>query len=548
MITLGITLIATLASVVPQQVERGADDGFENLIVATTGPVAIRAGMDAMLSGGTAADAALTTALAQIVLAAGSWVSFAGRMTVVYYDAETETLHSLNANYDVPREEKDPLTIPRQGTPSGRTVLVPGFMAGVEALHRRFGKKELADIFAPAIRLAEDGFVLDRGMARLMASKHSVLTRLEESRRIFMKESGEAYREGERFRQPVLAATLRNVAKQGAAYMYRGDWARHFVAAVRAEGGQITLDDLEQYEVRWETPLATTFREYRVHGLRPPNRGGPLALLALNFLGGGELRELGHYTQSVEALVQIVRAEQLPRVLFSPRLRQAVESHLSGVDLTEDYWSPEVALKLRRLMEGPEWKKIVAETRGEGPGKEEHSDAIVARDSAGNVLAMIHTINTGGWGTTGLFVDGVSIPDSAAFQQSAMQAVGPGGRLPDHGAPIIVTKEGRPVHACSATGSGNFTAVWQNLINVLEYGMSPQAAADQPNIYAASIQRGELANELVRGLSKVGLEVRVVERHRGSDQGYWVGLSIDPETGRAIGGKIRQLDGIALGR
>ena len=230
-------------------------------VVSTTGPVAIRAGVDAMRRGGTAADAVLTTALAQIVLAGGSWISYAGRMTMVYYEAETGSVYSMNACYDAPLEEDDPLSIPRQGTPSGRTVLVPGFMAGVQKMHDRLGSLPFEDLFVPAIKLAQEGFVLDHGMGHLIRNRENVLRRLRDTRVIFVKESGELYKAGDLFRQPVLAKTLRQVAEHGAAYMYTGAWAKHFVEVVQSEGGKITLADLERYEVRWGQPLRTRFRE-----------------------------------------------------------------------------------------------------------------------------------------------------------------------------------------------------------------------------------------------------------------------------------------------
>src|SRR5262245_27976077 len=87
--------------------------------------------------GGSAADAALAAALAQIALRAGRDISYAGILTMVYYDAANRKLYSLNAAYNTAREERDPLSIPKEGEPGGRTVLVPGFFAGVQAAHKR---------------------------------------------------------------------------------------------------------------------------------------------------------------------------------------------------------------------------------------------------------------------------------------------------------------------------------------------------------------------------------------------------------------------------
>ena len=128
--------------------------GTNGIIAATTGGYPVEAGLKVLKEGGNAADAALTTALAETVRAAGSYVSFAGAMVALYYDAHTGKVYSLNAGYNVPLKENDPLSIPPTG---GRTVLVPGFMAGVQALHDRFGKLPFQRLFEPSIMLAENG-------------------------------------------------------------------------------------------------------------------------------------------------------------------------------------------------------------------------------------------------------------------------------------------------------------------------------------------------------------------------------------------------------
>ena len=526
---------------------RDTKTGDKAIIVATTGPRAIRSGLEAMQAGGTAADAVLTTALAQIVLAAGSWVSYAGRMTFVYYEAETGKVSAMNANYDAPLEEKDPLTIPRQGTPSGRTVLVPGFMAGVQSAHERLGKLPFAELFHPAIRLAEEGFVLRRGLGGLIARRGPVLSRLPATRAVFTKKDGALFGTGDLFRQPALAKTLKAVAEQGAKYMYTGTWAENFVAAVGADGGKLGMKDLARYRVRWEVPLETVFRGHRIVTLPPPNRGGPIAVMALNLAEEADLAKTGHYAGSAASLSKVLRIESGLRVALSPRARPVLEKHLREADFSPaGIWSKATAKELWKAIDSPRWARIIKEARAAPQKGSDHSDSVVAVDRAGNVAAILHTINTGGWGTTGLVVDGVSIPDSAAHQQRSMAAVGPGGRLPDHGPPLIALKDGRPVLACSATGSGNFTATWQNVLNVLEFGMSPAVAAATPNVYQGAVQTRDFDPKILASVRKSGVNVKTVERHSNSNMGYWVGIRIDGKTGLREGGKIGRLDGVVL--
>ena len=110
------------------------------MIAGTSEPFAVHAGFEIMRHGGNAADAALTTALAQVALTAGSAISYAGILNAVYYDAASGKVYTLNASYNTVQNEEDPLSIPGWGEHSGRTALVPGFMAGVQALHDRFGR------------------------------------------------------------------------------------------------------------------------------------------------------------------------------------------------------------------------------------------------------------------------------------------------------------------------------------------------------------------------------------------------------------------------
>ncbi len=124
------------------------------MVVATNGALAVRAGVEVLRQGGSAADAALVTSLTEVVLAAGSWVSFAGILSMVHCSPIRHEVKFVNGEYNTPLGETDPLTIPN-AAPSGRTALVPGFMAAVEAAHQSFGKLPWASLFEPAIYFAE---------------------------------------------------------------------------------------------------------------------------------------------------------------------------------------------------------------------------------------------------------------------------------------------------------------------------------------------------------------------------------------------------------
>ena len=147
----------------------GAATGRNGAVTVAYGAYAARAGLEALKQGGNAIDAAMTAALAQVALTAGAPISYFGIMSLVYYEARTGKVHTMNAEWNTVRAETDPSTIPGgiafgsddalrgKGPPSGRTALVGGFMKGVEAAHRRFGKLPFAALFPPSIELAERG-------------------------------------------------------------------------------------------------------------------------------------------------------------------------------------------------------------------------------------------------------------------------------------------------------------------------------------------------------------------------------------------------------
>ena len=251
------------------------------MVVGHANPFAVNAGLEALKRGGNAADAVLATALAQVALNAGAAVSYAGILTAVYYDANSGKVYSLNAGWNTPRKETDPLSIPQSGTASGRTALIPGFMAGVQALHERFGRLSFAELFEPSIWLADHGFPFPPVVSNWYHGEAASLGRLEETRRVFRKEDGSAYDEGDIFSQPQLAQTLKLIASQGVQYMYKGAWAHRFVDAVQREGGKITLEDMANYRVIWSEPAHVTYHGYDVTSLGLPSSGGVGTLGAL---------------------------------------------------------------------------------------------------------------------------------------------------------------------------------------------------------------------------------------------------------------------------
>ena len=407
------------------------------MVVTTSGSGAAAAGIEALKKGGTAMDAAMTAAVMQPCLAAGSYVSYAGIIYVVYFDAASGKVFNLSGGFNTVLGETEPLTIPSidmaaalagdlksfGSKPSGRTALVPGFFAGVEAAHRRFGKRPFKDILAPAIRCAEQGFTLTPELAWAMNWREAVLKRLPETRAIFTKPDGKLYAAGELFRQPALAQTLREISKRGVMpYVYRGDWGRRFVAAVQAEGGRMTQADLDAYLPSWIEPAHARFNGFDVYAQGLPSAGGVSLVESLNLATAANLAALPPYRESPLALFWQLQFAKLGNFLSAPGVAPQMEKAL-GADLSlQGRLKPETAMRLWKLLEAGQVPSIPA-PRIMTPA---HSDAVVAVDAQGNVAAVTHTINTVNWGSTGIFVGGFSIPDAASFQQTVIAALSRG--------------------------------------------------------------------------------------------------------------------------
>src|SRR5262245_11977194 len=527
-----------------------AVESAKGMVAVGSEALAARIGLEALQQGGSAADAALATSLAQIALAGGSYISYGGILAMVYYDAASKKVFSLNACYNTVLEEKDPLTIPGGGKPSGRTALVPGFFAGVQAAHERFGKLPFASLFDPAIYLAEKGFVLDTSLPYWINNRKDVLSRLPETKRVVTKQDGEFYKAGDLFKQPQLAETLRKVAAQGTDYIYQGEWAKKFMAAVQSEGGKMTLADLKAYRATWSEPLRTSYHGYQVYTLGHPSEGALQTIEALNLVEAADLKRHGHYTTSAQSLydfIQICRAGYF--LAFPPEF---IKMYLPELDLApESRIKKENARLLWQKMNEPAWQKMISVYKPKIPGTN-HTNTVIAVDGQGNVAALIHTINTNLWGNTGIFVDGVSIPDSAALQQSRIARIKPGDRLPDTINPTIVLKDGKPYLASTDAGSSGHQTAMNNLVNVLDFGMDLKKSIDTPNfrgpyfgsslgggvpqLYKEVLAEGEFDENLIKAVVARGQAIKLLPKNQAQGQhGSWTAVQIDPKTGKRIG-------------
>ncbi|MGX7950010.1 gamma-glutamyltransferase family protein [Oleidesulfovibrio alaskensis] len=254
------------------------------VMVAASQPLAVSAGLDIAARGGSAADMAVAVAAVLAVVEPCS-TGLGGDAFALYYDSATQHVAALNgsgksggghtpeavfsAGYDA---------VPAR---HGLAVTVPGACAAWCELHRKYGRLDLAEVLAPAVRLARDGFAVGPITARLWATEEALLRGSEGGKSLLVR--GRAPRAGERIRNHALARLLKNIARKGTAALYEGAAAAALADAVQAAGGVLTADDMSRCRAQWQTPASTVYGGVRVHEC-PPNGQGLVALSALNIL------------------------------------------------------------------------------------------------------------------------------------------------------------------------------------------------------------------------------------------------------------------------
>jgi gamma-glutamyltranspeptidase/glutathione hydrolase len=261
---------------------------------------AAAAGAELLRAGGNAADAAVAVAFALSVTDI-SQTGIGGGGAMLHYDARARRASHLSF---YPRTGADPAWGEAEAAGSrrpGRIAATPGMVAGLLETHRRFGRLPLAQVMAPAIRLAREGFIVGPLLARTIASSREKLLADSAAARLLLP-NGEALRPGDLLVQPVLAATLEAIARGGREAFHTGPIATRLAATVRAQGGLITERDLRLYPVADGPPLCTEWRGHTVLGAPAPVGGAPV-LAMLHLADASGLTRGPGFTLSPEAVV-----------------------------------------------------------------------------------------------------------------------------------------------------------------------------------------------------------------------------------------------------
>ena len=520
--TAAVALLTIALAAGPAQSASVAPVAAEHGMVVTAQHLATQVGVDVLKRGGNAIDAAVAVgyALAVVYPAAGN-LGGGGFMTVQLADGRRTFLDF---------REKAPLAATRDmyldangnvikglSVSGPLAVAVPGTVSGLETAREAYGTMARADLIAPAIAYAEGGFVLEQGDADMFALASPDLRKDPASAAIFL-DGGAPFQAGGKLVQTDLAGTLRAIAEHGPAGFYGGRVGGAIVASSQAGKGLIVQADLDRYRTREMAPVECDYRGYRVISAPPPSSGGVVICEMLNILEGYPLGALGwgsaqaiHYEIEAMRHAYVDRNSYLgdPDFVDNPTRRLTDKAYAASIRAAIDPARAGVSSRLRP---------------GVAPHEGSNTTHYSIVDGAGNAVSVTYTLND--WFGTRITVPGtgvllndemddftakVGVPNIYGLVQGEANAIAPGKTPLSSMSPTIVTKDGKPVLVTGTPGGSRIlTVVLHSILNVVDYGMNVQEAADAPRIHhqwmpdVTNVERFALSPDTRRILEGMG--------------------------------------------
>jgi len=520
-------------------------------MVATDAALATRVGADVLASGGNAVDAAIAAAFALAVVFPTAGNVGGGGFLVARVRGDS---YALDFRETAPAAATHDMYVGPDGKPTrdsrdgSRSVGVPGSVAGLwEAWHRLGSqKKTWAELLAPAIKLAADGFVVDAAYAKTIELGQNRLAKYPASAALFLP-NGAPPAVGTTWRAPELASVLRKIAEQGPAGFYEGPVAASIANTMKTAGGLITLEDLKGYRAKWRSPMLYDYRGRRILGMPLPSSGGITIAMIAHILDGWDLRaERWHSAREIHLMVEAMRRA------FAARNEKLGDPDFvtNPVDeLISDAWAraQRATIRLDRATSTAELfpgrypvdvgtgaSNLPPNRAGgsERKSDDSHTTHLAVVDGAGDAVALTTTLNA--WFGSGITVSGAgfvlndemddfsSAPGKAnAFGliQGEPNAIAPGKRMLSSMSPTIVLGPHDDVELVlgAAGGSRIITAVMQELSNVVDYGMNIGDAVRAPRFHQQDwpdvlvLEPRALIHEDRGALEKMGHSTREAE-------------------------------------
>lgn len=532
-------------------------------MVVTVHHLASDAGLAVLREGGNAVDAAVAAgfALAVVHPIAGN-LGGGGFLLLRMHDGtstfidfrEKAPLAATETMYQDAQGNVLPDTSLESSVIGYRSIATPGSVAGLVYAERKYGKLGLARTMAPAIRLANEGFLLSEEEAHELADKD--LAKFPDSKRIFQRD-GQLYKAGEVFKQPVLAKTLERIAADPDD-LYHGKMAQELIDDLKKGGALLTLEDLKQYTVVERAPVTGTFHNYTVVSAPPPSSGGVVLLSALNILEGYDLSKLGdrsaawiHLTTEAYRRAYMDRADYLgdPDYNNIPvaelTAKKYAEAWRAGIDATAPSPSAKLVRPAGFLPPAPA-------TAGSRRAESQDTTHYSVVDSEGNAVAVTTTLNDsfGSHVTSGSlgfllndemddFAAKMGVPNMFGLIQGPANAIAPGKRPLSSMTPTIILEDGKLRFVLGSPGGARIITTVANIfLSTAEGGLNIQQAVDAPRFHHQYLPDKLY---LERGFDEATLSsLRLMGYTLSIKDGHWSNgecIAVDPKTGELEAGQ-----------
>ncbi len=501
----------------------------DDAAVATAHPLATRVAAQAIYQGGTAVDALVAASFMLTVVTPHSTGIGGGGFALVWPGA-TQPATAWDFRETAPAGGKiadyldaNGRAVAGRSRNHGLAVGVPGYVAGLETLHRKYGKRPWAKLVLPAAEAAERGFAVGKGTAWAIAA---VWKQLGEAERSILGNQGKPLKQGDILRHPALAKTLRKIAKDGSAGFYGGAVGAEIVSVVRARGGKLTTMDMTTYKVRQVAPMRGRFFGRDVLTMPQPSAGGAQFLAMAEFteaflrkLPKAE-RKAGDGAGALHALAEAMRRSFVLRFAYSG------DTDKPAAGLGSVYPKRKRKRLARSFKVGKASKSASLILRGSttGQGSGSHTSHVSIIDRQGMAVSSTHTVNllfgaaiiapvSGVWLNNELDDFAFNLKDSNAFGLAGNRAglFRPGARPTSSMTPTIILEKGKPRLLLGAPGGTRIpTAVFLTAFWHLQSGMPLQEASDHFRIHHQALadelwlEEGDTADFALAGLSARG--------------------------------------------
>ncbi|WP_230414296.1 gamma-glutamyltransferase [Collimonas silvisoli] len=465
-------------------------------MVVTSQHLASQVGVDILKMGGNAIDAAVAVGYAQAVVnpCCGN-IGGGGFMTIHLADGR-DTF--INFRETAPAAASANMYLDSAGKAITNASLfgylaagVPGTVLGLDTAQRKYGKLTRAQVMQPAIKLARDGYILNRGDTDILDTTIAQFKKDPESARLFLRRDGTPLQPGDRLVQKDLAMTLEAISRNGPDAFYKGAIPAAVERASKAGGGIITAADFAGYKISESAPLSCTYRGYVFVSAPPPSSGGATMCQVLNILEGYDMKALGfHSASAVHYMTEAMRHSYMDRNTFlgDPAF---VKNPL------ERLLSKEYAASIREKISADKATPSKEVQPGMAPHEKPETTHYSIVDKDGNAVSTTYTIN-GRFGAvviapgTGFFLNDemddftvkAGVQNLFGLVQGATNSIAPGKRPLSSMAPTLVTKDGKTYMVLGSPGGSRIiTITLETALNVIDYGMAPQEAVDAPRIH-----------------------------------------------------------------